>query len=366
MKIINYNIEGNLVSLKLEQGLMLLQSCGNGIIRCVHTRKSKVSDFSALEISRPAKSGSEWIVTETPEELHFQSGSVLLALKRDSGRFTWMDSDTKQLLLQEDGKELAEVPVNKYTLKGDKPVIERVKTVDGERNFVQNMISYHDRGAYRAKIFFQFQNNEVIHGLGQAEEGNYNHRGTVQYLYQHNMKIPVPFFVSDKNYGILFDCGSLMTFNDDIYGTYVYLDTVEQLDYYFIHGNQLDDIVAGFRKLTGKSVMLPKWAFGYVQSREAYRNQQELIDVVAEYRKRQIPLDCIVQDWNTWKDGMWGDKHLDPARYPNAAETIKEIHKMHTHTMISVWPNMNEGGEDFEEFSASNYLLLDNSTYDAV
>lgn len=365
MKIIDYIIEENAVSLKLEHGLMLLKSCGNGIIRCVYTKQSNIADFSALQIPCFDESFPAWSVTETPEQLCFQSGSVLILIKRDSGHFTWMDSETKELLLQEGDKELTAEPVNKYSLEGKKAIIKRVKTVDGERNFVENMVSYHDRDAYRAKVVFDWQKDEIIHGLGQSEEGNYNRRGTTQYLYQHNMKIPVPFLVSDKNYGILFDCGSLMTFNDDAYGSYVFLDTVEQLDYYFIHGNNLDNIIAGFRKLTGQAVMLPKWAFGYVQSKEAYQNQQELIDIVAEYRKREIPLDCIVQDWNTWKNNMWGDKHLDPTRYPNIASAVNEIHKMHAHTMISIWPNMNEGGKDFEEFASSNYLLLDYATYDA-
>jgi alpha-D-xyloside xylohydrolase len=365
MEIIDYKIEGNSIYLKLKQGLLLLKSCGNGIIRCVYTKKTRITDFSALQISSQDDSTPAWSVKETPEQFSFQNGSLLLLIKRDSGHFMWMDSNTKELLLQEGDKELSVEPVNKYSLKGEKAIIKRVKTVDGERNFVENMVSYHDRDAYRAKIFFKWQKDEAIHGLGQSEEGNYNRRGTTQYLYQHNMKIPVPFLISDKNYGILFDCGSLMTFNDDAYGSYVFLDTVEQLDYYFIYGKQLDDVIAGFRKLTGQAVMLPKWAFGYVQSKEAYQNQQELVDVVAEYRKREVPLDCVVQDWNTWKDNMWGDKHLDPARYPDIVSAVGEIHKMHAHTMISIWPNMNEGGKDFEEFASSNYLLLDNSTYDA-
>jgi len=172
MKIIDYTIEENAVSFKLEHGLMLLKSCGNGIIRCVYTKKSSIADFSALQIPRFDESFSAWSVTETPEQLCFQNGSVLLLIKRDSGHFTWIDSDTKELLLQEGDKELTAEPVNKYSLKGNKAIIKRVKTVDGERNFVENMVSYHDRDAYRAKIFFHWQKDEAIHGLGQSEEGN--------------------------------------------------------------------------------------------------------------------------------------------------------------------------------------------------
>ena len=110
------------------------------------------------------------------------------------------------------------------------------------------------------------------------------------------MRIPIPFFVSDKGYGILVDCGSLMYFNDDCRGSWLYLDMVEQLDYYFIKGDSLDEIIAGYRLLTGKAVMLPKWAFGYVQSKEAYITQEEMEETAEKYRELDIPLDCLVQD----------------------------------------------------------------------
>ena len=176
-------------------------------------------------------------------------------------------------MLQEGEKELTEIPVMKYSTCGEKPVIRRVKTVDGERNFVENLREVEDHKAYRAKLSFRFQPGEKIHGLGQGEEGIYNYRGHTQYLYQHNMRIPVPFLISDRGYGILADCGSLMTFNDDERGSYLFCDTVEQLDYYFIAGDSADALIDGFRTLTGRAAMLPKWAFGYIQSREKYSTQ---------------------------------------------------------------------------------------------
>ena len=100
-----------------------------------------------------------------------------------------------------------------------------------------------DHMAFHGKLNFCWQPDEHIHGLGQGEEGIYDYRGNVQYLYQHNMRIPIPFLVSDRGYGILVDCGSLMTFNDDCRGSWLYLDMIEQLDYYFIRGENLDEII---------------------------------------------------------------------------------------------------------------------------
>lgn len=126
-----------------------------------------------------------------------------------------------------------------------------------------------------------------------------------------------------------------MTFNDDSRGSYLYMDLVEQLDYYFIAGDSLDEIIAGYRKLTGKAVMLPKWAFGYVQSKESYRNQDELIDIAAEYRKRGVGIDGIVQDWLTWKEGKWGNKKVDKTRYPDLKVMNSKLHDLHVHSMFS-------------------------------
>ena len=111
---------------------------------------------------------------------------------------------------------------------------------------------------------------DVYKRQGQAEEGIYNYRGHNQYLYQHNMRIPMPLFVSTEGYGILFDCCSLMTFNDEGRESYLFLDTVEQIDYYFMGGGSMDGIIRDYRYLTGKAQMLPKWAYGYIQSKEQY------------------------------------------------------------------------------------------------
>ena len=156
-----------------------------------------------------------------------------------------------------------------------------------------------------------------------------------------------------------------MTFHDDARGSWVYLDAVEQLDYYVVFGD-LKSILKGFRILTGKATMLPKYAFGYVQSKERYQRQQELIDVAAEYRERGVGLDLLVQDWKTWKGNAWGCKtEIDTQRYPNLLELKQEMADMHVHTMVSIWPNMNCDTQDYREMEISGHLLGDLATYDA-
>ncbi len=135
----------------------------------------------------------------------------------------------------------------------------------------------------------------------------------------------------------------------------------QQEDYYFVYGNNMDDVIAGYRTLTGKATMLPSWALGFWQSRERYKTQDEVLHTVSEFRKRKIPLDNIVLDWNYWKEEEWGSQHFDQSRFPNPDSMIKVIHdKFHTQIMISVWPKFYEGIANYKEFDKNGWLYKRN------
>ncbi|RYZ28137.1 MAG: DUF4968 domain-containing protein, partial [Chitinophagaceae bacterium] len=135
----------------------------------------------------------------------------------------------------------------------------------------------------------------------------------------------------------------------------------KSLDYYFIHGQNMDDVIAGYRKLTGKAVMLPKWAFGKWQSRERYKTQKEMLDVVDEFRKRKIPLDNIVLDWSYWREAEWGSQDFDEKRFSNPDSLIDVLHKKYkTRFMISVWPKFYEGISAYKDFNQNNWLYKRN------
>ncbi len=128
------------------------------------------------------------------------------------------------------------------------------------------------------------------------------------------------------------------------------------IDYYLVAGANADEIIAGYRLVTGKATLLPRWAYGFWQSRDHYESQDELLGVVREYRKRGIPLDNIVQDWRYWKDDSWGSHRFDPARYPNPRAMVDEIHSMHANIMISVWAKFYPTTENFKELDARGYI----------
>lgn len=133
------------------------------------------------------------------------------------------------------------------------------------------------------------------------------------------------------------------------------------IDYYFIKGNNADEVISGYRTLTGKAPIVPLWAMGFWQSRERYRSQKEVIDVVKEYRKRGLPLDNIVLDWQYWEDPKWGSHEFDGTRFPDPQGMINELHKdLHTQLMISVWPKFDIGTPNYEEMKQNGFLFMRN------
>ncbi len=351
---------------KEDERLELSYVCSN-IIHCRYWKGELSAVRSIITDDRAGRiDESIDIALETTEDSAIVSGGIISAeVSGNDLHITWNRTSDGSTLLQEGIKEFIRIPVMKYTTGDEAPVIDRVKTVDGERNFIRNLKEVRDHEAFQGRLHFCFADDEQIHGLGQAEEGIYDYRGHVQYLYQHNMRIPMPVLVSSRGYGILFDCTCLMTFSDTENGSYLFFDAIPYLDYYFIAGDSMDEIVAGLRYLTGDAAMLPKWAYGYVQSKEQYYTADELVEVAERYRKLGIPIDCVVQDWNTWEKDKWGNKILDPERYGNMKECAEKLHGMNVHTMVSVWPNMNSGTENYDEFMSKGQLLNDLATYDA-
>ncbi len=132
------------------------------------------------------------------------------------------------------------------------------------------------------------------------------------------------------------------------------------IDYYFVYGPSSDQVIAGYRTLTGKATMLPDWAFGLWQSRQRYETSQQSLDVVKEFRDRKIPFDNIVQDWQYWRPDSWGSHEFDPSRFPDPEGWIKAIHAQHAHLMISVWGKFNPNTENAREMQAHGFLYEPN------
>jgi alpha-D-xyloside xylohydrolase len=138
-------------------------------------------------------------------------------------------------------------------------------------------------------------------------------------------------------------------------------EVADEINYYFIQGDNADQVISGYRALTGKAPIVPVWAMGFWQSRERYKSQNEMINVVQEYRKRQIPLDNIVLDWQYWEDPQWGSHEFDLKRFPDPKGMMKTLHEdLHANLMISVWPKFNKGTKNYEEMKDNGFLFTRN------
>lgn len=135
----------------------------------------------------------------------------------------------------------------------------------------------------------------------------------------------------------------------------------QQIDYHFIYGNNMDEVISGYRNLTGKAPIVPKWALGFWQSRERYKTQAEILATVDEFRKRKIPIDNIVLDWSYWQETEWGSQEFDKTRFPAPDSMIEVLHKKYnTQIMISVWPKFYEGIAAYNEFDKNGWLYKRN------
>ncbi|MDU1906598.1 MAG: glycoside hydrolase family 31 protein, partial [Dysgonomonas sp.] len=248
------------------------------------------------------------------------------------------------------------------TVEFDDSKNRTVKTADGDK-VISEIASVKKAGtAWKARQQFIWQEGEALYGLGSHQEDYMNLRGTMQYVYQHNLKASVPVLMSTKGYGLLFDAGCAMEFHDDEKGSYMEMLAVNQIDYYFMYGPEFDEIIAQFRQLTGKVPMMPRYIFGYVQSKERYPDQHTIENIVTRFRKEQIPMDVVVQDWSYWNDGWFGHKKFNTKTYPDPTKMIRHIHDNNARFMISIWPHATQN--ENEEMSAKGFVLGRN-IYDA-
>lgn len=199
---------------------------------------------------------------------------------------------------------------------------------------------------YEVSNTFTLKPEECWYGFGYIDSAppRLNRRGQELLLIQTNLGIVIPMIVSTERYGILWDIYSIMRFKDDASGATLWAESAPGgVDYYFFTGQTLDEVLAGYRDLTGAAPMIPKQALGLFMSKERYPTQDRIVEVARTFRREQFPLDYIVQDWQYWgsdKDGTWSGMIWDPQRYPDPEGMIKAIHDLNMKLMISIWPSV--------------------------
>ena len=483
--------------------LVCLQVMNDGIIRVRATSDDVLPQKPNSLIIVPQTAAPDYEVTEDSEKVCIKTARVQAVVSLRTGRVTFLDADGKLMLRESDeGKKFWP-----YTVpERDLGITSGLTVTDQQRHGLS------------WQMLFDSSDDEAFYGLGQHQSEELNMKGRNEDLFQYNTKVSVPFVLSNKHYGLLWDSYSYCRFGnpndylqlnrafrlydkrgkpghltgtyvdkngrkivrdeDSIYYEYGYPKTSEiacrtekggirnlpqgfnldgasvtyegfieptvtslyqfilyyagyikvylngkevvaerwrtawnpnsykfncqlqggqrahlriewqpdggesycglrvasprsqeergklsvwsemakDMDYYFIAGQDMDEVIAGYRSLTGRASLYPKWVLGFWQSRERYKTSNEIEETLAEFRSRHIPIDNIVQDWFYWKEDQWGSHQFDASRYPNPQAMIDSVHQMHGRFMISVWPKFYRNTDNYKEIDAKGWM----------
>ncbi|MBN2000656.1 DUF5110 domain-containing protein [candidate division KSB1 bacterium] len=316
---------------------VVITVCSDDIIHVIAAPTDTQLEPTSLIVGEQKGQQPFFKIEENAPEIQLRTKTLLIVINEDNGEISIKDIQN-DILLQEGPRQIV-------------PSVVLGKKV----NHVQQ--------------FFQWADNEALYGLGQHQEGIFNWRGHYVELVQYNMRAVVPFLLSTKGYGILWDNYSYTKFYDTRYGSFLWSEVGDAVNYFFIYGPEPDAVIRNYRGLTGLAPLMPKWALGYIQSKERYKTQQEIIDIAKEYRERQIPLDVIVLDWQYWDDGLWGQKSFNQERFPDPQSMMQTLHsELNMHLMISVWPKMSVRSANYLEMAKQEDFLYTGSNspfYDA-
>jgi alpha-D-xyloside xylohydrolase len=409
----NFTRDTNGVTVVTAAGTMRVEACGDRVVHVVASRTSEISAPKVPVVIQPCKAQNLQIVSGK-KEIRLLTDALTVTLDNETGALTFLSRDGKAVLAEPRGGGKA----------FDVPSIFEAKTWQVQQTFLSPP-------------------DEALYGLGQHQEGILNVRGIPIRLHQANTNISIPFMLSSKGYGLLWNNPSLTDFNpaDQLievdaktgkgkfttgakgsYGFLLASDNKDQLvvdvngqhvidlinmwmpgaasgavdleahkeyevaatggsgglqlsarppqdtstfrsevgqaiDYYFFYGPELNRVIADYRQFTGEAPLFPKWVYGYWQCRERYHTQQEILGAGAEFRKRNLPVDALVQDWQYWGKYGWNAMKFDESNYPDPKGMMDQFHAMDEHVPISVWSKFGEDSDIYKRMSAKSLLV---------
>jgi|CZKL01.1.fsa_nt_gi alpha-D-xyloside xylohydrolase len=371
-------------------GVVRVELCSEGVVHILANATGSSMKPLVPTIVRPC-TGAQFTSSSDASHLYLRTRTLRVEVARDTGSIRFLTSDGETIL-------------------SEQPDHGRVVTASDAEDA---------HGAIQQE--FLLSPGEAIYGLGQHQEGFFDLRNIPVRLLQANTNIAIPFLLSTKGYGLLWNNAALTdfdpagqtiklddkgvgTFRTKQDGDYGFLlsgnyrgklrlsvdgeqiiditnmwvpgsagakihlsansnhavvaetggetelslrapadtmafrsETGQAVDYYFIYGPEPSRVIAQYREYTGPAPLLPRWAYGFWQCRERYSSQQQILDTAAEFRKRQIPVDALVQDWQYWGKYGWNAMRFDESEYPDPAAMMSSLHGQNLHLIISVW-----------------------------
>jgi alpha-D-xyloside xylohydrolase len=208
---------------------------------------------------------------------------------------------------------------------------------------------------YGCEVSFDAHPAERFYGLGQHQHGLLDQKGAVVDLVQRNTEVSVPFALSSRGYGFLWNMPGVGRVELGANRTRWTADAARQIDYWVTTGPTPAEIVSRYARATGLPPMLPEWASGFWQSKLRYRDQDELLEIAREYERRGLPLSVIVCDYFHWtRQGEW---RFDPAEWPDPQAMVDELRELGVELMVSVWPTVNPNTDNYVEMDRRGFLV---------
>lgn len=314
-----YTVDASGVSFTMGTGKMKVQVCQADIIRVQYATAASLPSKTSLAVNNPWSTPTTFCVAEA-------SGTVVIATARIKAK---VNPSTGAI---------------SYTDASDSPLV-----AETSKSLTAATVS--GSSTNKVQATFSSPADEGLFGLGQHQDGVVNKKGKQVHFHNVNNNtqgsptqggdITIPLLVSSKGYGIFWDNPADGDFfgNESSNTAYRFSSNAgDMVDYYFMYGPSVDQVIALYRTATGAAPMFPKWAYGLFHSKDAYGSQSELLAVKDGYRNAKIPVDCIVQDWNYWTPYAQGSHIMDPSRYPDPAKLVSDFHAANVHGMISIWP----------------------------
>ncbi|MEU8569455.1 glycoside hydrolase family 31 protein [Streptomyces pathocidini] len=210
-------------------------------------------------------------------------------------------------------------------------------------------------GYRRLEQHFAAYEDERLYGLGQRQHGLLDQKGTVVDLVQRNTEVSIPFVLSSRGYGLLWNSPAVGRVEFAANGTRWVADSARQIDYWITAGESPAGILRAYADATGHAPGFPDWATGFWQCKLRYKTQEELLAVAREHKRRGLPLSVIVSDFFHWT--RLGDWRFDPAEWPDPAAMVRELDELGVKLMVSVWPSVNESSENHAEMARRGLLV---------
>lgn len=336
-----------------------------------------ISMTSQAQSYKQSETGIETVIDSVGIKIEFYSTSTVRILKWPAGDKFRKESLSVIKTPQKTAHRVNQVG-NELTLASEGlAVVLNLKT--GQLSFKspkgESLISeaesgvkftdFDDAGSktYSVSQSYVLDQDEPIYGLGILQKGKMSLRNVRVHMVQNNTEDFVPFFQSVKGYGLFWDNTSPTDFVDHQDGTSFSSEVGDCIDYYFMVGGNADGVIARMRDLTGQVPMFPLWTYGYWQSKERYKSQDETVGVVRKYRELGVPLDGIIQDWQYWGNNyLWNAMEFLNEEFPRPQQMINDVHAMNAHMIISIWSSFGPMTKPYREMAPKN-MLLDMGTW---